>query len=167
MLVLNICSILNANVLAYLQDNSKSIEEGYYDKLGEAIQYAYTMGKTDAATGADITNVKVTFHYKHTHGRYCYPDAYLVRDGSREYEDEEGPHTYVWGHCSVCGQGFGSHGHTNLKWYDLEAQMAQHAPGGKCTKNGYTCGKTEGEQTTTDSSTLGAGDTVTSAVIIY
>ena len=158
--------------------------------MDEAISTAYQMGITDASTGNSIGNVQVTYNVVHTHGNYCYPEAYATnyRDNSYKadyYDSDYNSHYDVYYHryscqCSVCGRTFNGNGGSRAYGNggrsssmiaaaiaDAENKFYSHLSGGRCTAGGLQCGKSEGEQQITDVTLLGAGDNVVSAVIVY
>ena len=145
--------------------------------MNEAIDTAYQMGVTDGATGSKTKDVDVTYTVAHTHGDYCYP---IASKTERAWRDD--PHYLGGGDwsehgiiaqvtCNVCGAYWRGDVADDYR-YDVAYQYprnayANHLRLGRCPNKGYQCGKTAGEYTTTDVTTLGTGDSVLSATIKY
>lgn len=169
---------MKALALAYLADNNTEIRDGIYLDYKDAIDSAYAKGVTDGSTGGGDTNVDVTYTFIHTHSYLCYPEGYISRQWETDswHVDDDGTSWrtfYVWHTtCGVCGQTFNGNETANEGWRGVSKSQSQdrynaHLTSGRCTAGGIQCGKTEGEQTTTDVSILGAGDSVISATIVY
>lgn len=158
---------LNASVLDYLGDSTKKIEDGYYEDLNSAIDTAYQMGLTAGATNTNLDNVTVTYTIKHTHGSYCRAVRSLSIDYQNQSTSSGGKKQFrVKGHCTACGKTFDS------GWYDADSYSAPSNVvyslyGSHSCNPPLICGKEEGTRTTTDSSSLTAGDEVVSAVIDF
>lgn len=165
--IANKSSQLSASVLEYLSDNTKTIEDGYYEDLNSAIDTAYQMGLTAGATNTNLDNVTVTYTIKHTHGSYCRAVRSLSIDYQNQSTSSGGKKQFrVKGHCTACGKTFDS------GWYDADSYSAPSNVvyslyGSHSCNPPLICGKEEGTRTTTDSSSLTAGDEVVSAVIDF
>ena len=162
--------------MAYLSDNSNSIPNAYYEELDDAISTAYQMGLTAGATNTNLGNVTVTYTVQHAHVDGCYSrgkPAYYISSHSTENDDGRTKY-YGYATCSVCGKSW----HCSLGYKDwgtlegdalYDAKASGHISNGMCYNTAPTlsCGKTPGTYTTTDTATLGVGDTVTKAEITF
>ena len=150
-------------VLAYLSDNSNSIPNAYYESIDDAISTAYQMGLTNGATNTNLDNVSITYTVRHTHGSYCRATKSLVIDSNRKSGNEY----RSTGHCTACGASFDSGWTTASNGFSkTQGYVANIYMGHSCNPS-LICGLDEGTRTTSDATTLKAGDEVISATITY
>ncbi len=155
-------------VLAYLSDNSNTIPNAYYESIDDAISTAYQMGLTNGATTTNLDNVSITYTVRHTHGNYCYPTRSLVLNGTRTASAGNGKNSYrTTGTCTACGQTFDSGWVESSSGSGRSVDYVYTIYGGHSCNPIRNCGLDEGTRTTSDATTLKAGDEVVSATITY
>lgn len=152
---------------------------GYSAGNSAGYNSGYNAGYAQGVAKAQSTTATVTYTVRHTHVDGCYSRgkaAYFIQSHDQEYDADWGS-TKVYGYatCSVCGQQWHCSGGPDADWRSLagdaeaKARDSGHLVNGMCynTTPSLSCGKTEGIRTTTNTATLGTGDTVISAVVNF
>lgn len=155
--------------------------------MDSAVETAYQLGLSDGVIHP--SNFNVVYTLQHTHGTYCYPLANMQNgyktNPTHDDTTDTGAHITVVEHhyyvqCSACGRWFHGNGGGRDEGHGGESSSLNaaaksnaenafyaHLTDGRCTANGYQCGKDDSLQEVTDISLIGEGDSVISATISF
>ena len=151
-------------------------DTGYNSGYSGGYNSGYSAGYAQGVAKAQSSTATVTYTVKHVHGAYCKPSPSFIYHGTTSDMHSDGERYEFYGHCSVCGNSYGLSKKASDVESEGEAYYIQRAEdrykahltsSGECPYATITCGKAEGTRTTTNTSTLGAGDTVISAVVNF